>query len=176
MFSKDEVHSGSLGRVRRARALVYLIEQEATRSRDRRVALTSAAVPESGLALLSMVEADPELMRRNLPGEADSAFVESFRNARRHTSSSPLRSLESNTASWKVLIPENLDMRAEVLHQLASRHEMPVNRTTAIAKAFGVGTPEFDAAYLSVTGSAVETAFTAPTGFLARWRGRRAAS
>lgn len=176
MFSKDEVQSGVLGRVRRARALVYLIEQEATRSRDRRVALTSAAIPESGLALLTMVDADPELMRRNLPGEADTAFVESFRNARRHTASGPIRSIEANTSGWKVLLPEHLELRAEVLHQLALRHEMPVNRSASIAKAFGVGTPEFDEAYLSVTGHTVDTAFGAPTGFLARWRARRAAS
>jgi len=175
MFSRDEVQGGAIGRVRRARALVYLIEQEATRSRDRRVALTSAAIPESGLALLTMVEADPELMRRNLPGEADTAFVESFRNARRHTAAGPVRSLESNVPSWSVLIPDALELRAEVLHQLSLRHLMPINRTRSIAAAFGVGTPEFDAAYLALTGEQIDTVFSEPTGFLARLRARRSA-
>jgi hypothetical protein len=173
MFSKDEVRSGALGRVRRARALVYLIEQEAVRSRDRRVALASSAMPETSLALMTMVEADPELMRRDLPGEADAAFVESFRNARRHASNGPVRSIEANSSHWAVLIPENLELRAEVLHQLALRHEMPVNKSTSIARTFGVGTPDFDAAYLAVTGSPVDTAFSAPTGLLARLRSRR---
>ena len=172
MFSRDEVQGGSLGRVRRARALVYLIEQEATRSRDRQVALTSSAMPDSGLSLMSVTEADPELMRRSLPGEADAAFVESFRNARRHADAGRVRSLNHSVAAWKVLVPEQLELRAEVLHQLSLRHALPVNRCTSLASAFGVGTPEFDGAYLAVTGEPVSTAFSAPTGLLASLRSR----
>ncbi|MFZ9629109.1 MAG: hypothetical protein ACO3C1_07125 [Ilumatobacteraceae bacterium] len=172
MFSRDEVQGGSVGRVRRARALVYLIEQEATRSRDRKVALTSSAMPDAGLTLSSVTEADPELMRRSLPGEADAAFIESFRNARRHAHAGRVRSLDANVASWKVLVPEDIELRAEVLHQLSIRHGLPVNRTRSLASAFGVGTAEFDAAYLRVTGSPVASAFSAPTGVLAALRAR----
>lgn len=172
MFSRDEIQSGALGRVRRARALVYLIEQEAARTRDRRVVLTSAVAPEAGIASMIMTEGDPELMRRNLPGEADAAFIESFRNARRHASAARVRSLESTVSSWKVLVPELVELRAEVLHQLSIRLELPSNRSRAIAAAFGVGTAEFDAAYLAVTGAEVASAFTAPVGAIAWLRAR----
>jgi len=172
MFSREEIQSGSLSRVRRARALVYLIEQEARRIRDQRAVLATAA-PEAGVLLSVIHSADPETMRRSLPGESDEAFIESFRNARRQATGPQVRSLASTVDNWKMLLPEELALRAEVLHQIALRHSMPRNRVKHIAEAFGVGNADFDAEYLRVVGEPVAAAFAAPMGWLAWWGSSR---
>ena len=158
LFSREEIQGGGLSRVRRARALLYLIEQEAQRVKDRRAAMVTAA-PEAGVMLNLLWNADSELLRRDLPGEADAAFIESFRNARRATSGGEGRALDSTAPSWKVLLPDAMPLRAEVLHQMSMRHELPRNKAKHIAAAFGDGTPDFDAAYLKATGKSVDTAF-----------------
>lgn len=171
LFTRDEVQSGSVSRVRRARALVYLIEQESSRSRDRQtIIIASAASPDSVTMVDSILAGDLETMRGGLPGEQDEAFVESFRNARRVTSPAQFKALAAHVNNWKVLVPDNLHLRAELLHQLSLRHSLALNKSKGIIAAFGVGTPDFDAAYLSVTGADVSTAFTEPTGFLSRFK------
>ena len=72
--------------------------------------------------------------------------IESFRNARRATSGGEGRALDSTAPSWKVLLPDAMPLRAEVLHQMSMRHELPRNKAKHIAAAFGVGNAEFDAA------------------------------
>jgi hypothetical protein len=116
---------------------------------------------------------DPELMRRSLPGETDEAFIESFRNARRDRSGNHVKALISTTSSWKMLLPDDPAMRAEVLHQMSLRHEMPRNKSKKLAAAFGVGTASFDQAYRSTVGSEVDTAFAPDRGILAALRRRR---
>ena len=168
IFSREEIQSGSLSRVRRARALVYLIEQEARRIRDQRAVLATSA-PEAGV-LLSVIHAgDPETMRRFLPGESDEAFIESFRNARRQATGPQVRALASTVDNWKMLLPDDAALRAEVLHQLSLRHSMPRNRVQHIADAFGVGTAGFDSEYQRVVGEPVASAFSAPMGWFAWW-------
>lgn len=171
LFTRDEVQSGGVSRIRRARALVFLIEQESSRSRDRQtIIIASAASPDSVTMVDSILTGDLETMRGGLPGEQDAAFIESFRNARRVTSPAAFKALASHVGNWKVLIPDNLPLRAELLHQLSLRHSLAINKSKAIAAAFGVGTPEFDQEYLDVTGSDVSTAFTEPTGLFARFK------
>ena len=83
-FSREEILGGGLSRIRRARAIVFLLEQEARRIGDRNAALASVS-PEAAGLFSAILDGDPELMRRSLPGEADAAFIESFRNARRRS-------------------------------------------------------------------------------------------
>jgi hypothetical protein len=177
LFSRDEVAAGGLWRVRRARALLYLIEQEASRQvqkRSNNMAMSMAPVESAGL-VAAMLESDRETMRQSLPGEADAAYIESFRNARRTAVPAQSRGLADTAASWKVLLPDNLALRAEVLHQMTLRHALPANRAKPIMKAFGVGTPEFDEAYLAQVAAEVSTAFAPDAGWWAALRRRRAA-
>jgi hypothetical protein len=172
LFSRDEILQGGLSRVRRARAVVYLIEQEARRLRDQRAALATAA-PEAGMLLSSISVADPETMRRSLPGEADDAFIESFRNARRGATGVEVRALAATVDGWKVLLPDDMKLRVEVLHQMALRHTLPRNRVAHLADAFGVGTAQFDAEYQRLVGEPVATAFAPPVGWFAWWSAGR---
>lgn len=160
-----------LGRVRKARACLYLIEQEALRQVDRRgrIEALSTLPPESAAIVAALVD-DDESMRRDLPGEADDAFLESFRNARRAAPPANFAALAATVGKWRVLIPERTLLRAEVLHQMALRHRMPINRSKEIARAFGVGSSEFDHAYRTVSGNDVDTAFVAASGPFAALR------
>jgi hypothetical protein len=178
LFTREEVISGGLSRVRRARALLYLIEQEASRVTEKRSNTMAMAMGsmEAGMMVTAIVTGDPETMRRELPGESDAAFIESFRNARRTASPARAQTLAKTTPSWKVLVPDNLALSAEVLHQMSLRHVMPANRSKSIMKTFGVGTTAFDEAYRSQTGSEVGTAFGQDAGWLASWRRRRSAN
>jgi hypothetical protein len=176
LFSREEVMAGGTWRTRRARALLYLIEQEASRlvqKRSNNMAISMAPMESAGM-VAAMLDNDPETMRRRLPGESDAAYIESFRNARRNASPAQARGLAETASSWKVLLPDNLGLSAEVLHQMSLRHALPANRAKPIMKVFGVGTPEFDQAYLSQVGSEVGTAFAPDAGWLAGLRRRRA--
>lgn len=169
LFSRDEILGGGLSKIRRARAIVYLIEQEARRLGDRNAAF-AAAIPEAAGLLDAIYAADPEMMRRSLPGEADEAFIESFRNSRREAAPAASRLLDSTVESWKVLLPDDVALRAEVLHQMSLRHGLPVNRSRRIAAAFGVGQTEFDEAYLKAAGEPSSSAFGPKLGFFASLR------
>ncbi|MEY4372115.1 MAG: hypothetical protein RL219_884 [Actinomycetota bacterium] len=175
LFSREEIQGGGLSRVRRARALLYLIEQEARRVKDRRAAMVTAA-PEAGLMLNMLWSTDAELMRRDLPGEADAAFIESFRNARRGTGGGETKALDSTASAWKVLLPAEMPLRAEVLRQMSLRHEMPRNKSKHIAEAFGVGDPAFEAAYQKATGQPASSAFAPEQGLFASLRGGKRSS
>ena len=172
LFSREEIQGGGLSRVRRARALLYLIEQEAQRVKDRRAAMVTAA-PEAGVMLNLLWSADAELLRRDLPGEADAAFIESFRNARRSSTGGETRALDTTAPSWKVLLPDEMPLRAQVLYQMSLRHDLPRNKAKHIAAAFGVGTPAFDEAYQKATGKSVDTAFSEEQGLFASLRGKK---
>lgn len=175
MFSRDEILGGALSRVRRARACLYLIEQEASRQRERRwrVMTVATAAPEFGPIGLEFILGDDETMRGPLPGEADTAYVESFRNARRTASPVDARTLNRTVDSWQVLVPSDVPLRAEVLHQMSIRHELPANHCRQILTAFGVGSTEFDAAFESVADRPVAS-ITGPSSSRFGWLRRRA--
>lgn len=172
LFNRDEVLHGSVSRVRRARALVYLIEAEAARTADKNAVLTLATPMDGGITLAMLSSSDEELMRRQLPGEADEAFVESFRNARRPSSDPAVRTLERTTHAWKVLVPTDVPLRCEVLHQLSLRHELPRNKTRSIAKAFGTDADGFADTYRQTVGESVDTVFGPDAGVLAKLKSR----
>ncbi len=168
-FSREEILGGGLSRVRRARAIVFLLEQEAQRIGDRNAAL-AAVSPEAPGIFFAICNGDPELMRRSLPGEADAAFIESFRNSRRRSKPAASKLLENTVDSWKVLLPEDMALRAGVLHQMSLRHGLPRNRSRRIAAEFGVGQQAFDDAYLRAVGDPASTAFGPDLGWFASLR------
>jgi hypothetical protein len=174
LFSRQEVLGGGLSRVRRARALLYLIEQEAARISDKRATITATAtLPiEAGLSFNALAFGDAETMREALPGEQDEAFIQSFRNARRGAPSAHSKVLAATTSAWKVLVPEDVELRAEVLHQMTLRHALPRNKSESIRKAFGVGTPEFDQAYSATVGESVDSVWGEDAGVMASLRRR----
>ena len=152
---------GGLGRFRRARALVFLIEQEAARQRDRTslIRSTALAAPDAVMGPVDLFTGSEETMRGRLPGEADDAFIASFRSARRISAPAAIKDLERSVSAWKPLIPEAPVLRAEVLHQLSLRYVLQQNKTKAIAAAFGVGSSGFELAYQLVAGSGSSAAF-----------------
>jgi hypothetical protein len=166
MFSRDEVLGGGLSRTRRARACLYLIEQEASRQADRRRRLVAAATaaPEGAPMAVELLVNDDETMRRELPGEADEAYVESFRNARRAAKGAGLRTLARTIEYWRVLVPSDAQLRAEVLRQMAVRHTMTSSRARKVAAVFGVGDPDFDATFETIAGHPVQSLFPTVTG------------
>lgn len=170
LFSREEVLSGGVSRTRRARALLYLIEQEADRVATKRANIVAASMDASfGFMILG----DEQTMRGDLPGEKDDAFIESFRNARRYSRRATVRVLNSNCRAWEVLLPDDVTLRVEVLRQMANRHEMPANRSKSIASTFGVGSPQFDEAYQTAFGEDVSSIFAPDTGLQAWWQRRR---
>lgn len=176
LFSREEVLSGaaSAGDVRRARAVVYLIEQEATRAADRRRAISATAMTIDRGAFLSIDQIlDPEALRGPLPGEADEAYIESFRAARRESTDAGLKLIERHTEDWLPLVPPRLDLRARTFDLLSRRYDLDRRRCSRLCAAFGVDDPAFAAAYERVARRPLDEAFVASKGgFLGRLRRR----
>jgi hypothetical protein len=156
---------GAIGRVRRARALVFLIEEEAKRNRDKHKAISLAVSPERQYYIDAIYQADKLLFDGNLPGEKDDAYVASYRNAKRSTSRVTIKNIEAAARAWSVLVPEELSLRAEVLHQLSKKYELFESKTKSISRIFGAGTREFDEAFLQTLGFPVTEIFKTKKGF-----------
>lgn len=170
LFTRDEILGGGLGRGRRARALLVLIEQEASRSADRARYASALASPEALAMADVIIKADPEVMRGPLPGESGAAYVESFRSLRRHAQAPDIREIERATDTWQVLLPEDIRLRAAVFHELAQRHELVRARTRKLCAAFGVDDPAFAAAYAKAAGRSLDETFVPDHGAGARMR------
>jgi hypothetical protein len=179
LFSRDEILAGGSGAgrdTRRARAIVYLIEQEAQRAGDRQAGITAAGAAASAMAgspLRLDDLLDAEAQRGDLPGEADEAYLESFRAARRHASSPELRRLEREADHWAPLVPERTDLRARVLDLLAQRYELTTRNARRILATFGAADPAFADTFARTCGRSLDEAVpTPPGGLLSRFRRR----
>lgn len=177
LFSRDEILGGGSGAgrdARRARAIVYLIEQETQRSADRQAGINAAGAAASAMAgspLRLEDILDTEAQRGELPGEADEAFIESFRAARRHASSPERKQLERLTHSWTPLVPERADLRARVLDLLSQRYELTTRNARRILVAFGADDPAFSDTFARVSGRPLDEAIPTPSGgLLSRFR------
>jgi hypothetical protein len=176
LFSRDEVLAGGSGAARdrrRARSILYLIEQEAQRSGDRRQGLATAATAASAMAgspvnLEDLL--DEEARRGALPGEADEAWLESFRAARRGADHPDLRRLNQQADAWAALVPERLDLRARVLDQLLARYELTTRSGKRVLTAFGADDPAFVETFARVAGRSLDEAVPPGGGFLSRFR------
>jgi hypothetical protein len=178
LFSRDEILAGGSGKARdtrRARAIVFLIEQEAQRAGDRRQGMAAAGAAASAMAgtpinLDDLL--DDEARRGSLPGEADDAFLESFRAARRGAASPELKRLNSQAGAWAPLVPERADLRARVLDTLCGRYEFTTRNANKILATFGAGDPEFAATFARVAGRPLSEAVPDGGGLLSRLRRR----
>lgn len=165
LFSRDEILAGgaSSGDVRRARSLVYLIEQESQRASDLQRAVTASAMLANQSAYMSLESIlDPEALRGSLPGESDEAFVESFRAARRSANSPQLKFIERHTREWIVLVPPRVDLRARTFDLLCQRYEINRKKCSRICAAFGVDDPAFAETFARVAQRPLNEA--CPTG------------
>ncbi len=179
LFSRDEVLAGASGKAadtRRSQAIVYLIEQEARRSADRRSGLAAAGAAASAMAgsPIDLDELlDPEARRGELPGEADEAYIESFRAARRGASSPELKLLEKQTAAWQMLVPERVDLRVRVLDLLSKRYELTTRNARRVLTTFGADQPGFDDRFAQITGRPLTDAVPEGQGVLGGLFGRK---
>jgi len=179
LFSRDEILGGRAGAgadQRRARAIVYLIEQEAQRSGDRSsslAAMGTAAASMGGATVDLESMLDAEARRGALPGEADEAFVASFRAARRGAGSPALRRLNDQAPAWVALVPQRADLRARVLDLLSQRYELTERNARGILANLGANDPAFAATFARVAGRPLNEA-VAPggKGLLGRLRRR----
>ena len=173
MFSGGEILSGGLSGQRRARALLYLILEEASRGAAHRTGYVSA-VADDGLGLAWTH--DDDMLRDPLPGESDESYIALFRGALRSGPPATIPQLETSTQWWRPLIPSDLSLRVRVFALLADRFPLERGRTRKIGAVFGVDTPEFAQAFHATTGSPIDDAFVADTRYGARVRsmfGRR---
>lgn len=158
LFSRDEILGGTSSGAadnRRARAIVYLIEQEAQRSGDRASGLAAAGTAAAAMGGAPVdLEAllDAEARRGSLPGEADEAFVESFRAARRQAAGPGLRRLNDQAPAWRALVPRRPDLRARVLDLLAGRYDLTTTNAAGILNNLGVNDPGFADTFARVSG------------------------
>lgn len=179
LFSRDEVlsgASGAAGDVRRARAIVFLIEQEAQRSADRRQGLAAAGAAASAMAGMPIDLddlLDDEARRGALPGEADEAFIQSFRAARRGAASPELRRLAQQSDAWTSLVPDRPALRARVLDLLCQRYELTARNAKRILVAFRVDEDGFTEAFARTCGRTLDEAVPqVQGGLLGRFRRR----
>ena len=172
LFSRDEILGGTSGsgrEMRRARAIVYLIEQEAQRSGDRRQGMAAAGAAASAMAgsPISLDDLlDDETRRGELPGEADEAFIESFRAARRHSASPELKRLDQQAGAWATLVPERADLRARILDLLAQRYELNPRKAKHVLASLGADDPGFAETFQRVCGRPLDEAVPPATGGL----------
>jgi len=179
LFSRDEILSGGSGAgrdTRRARAIVYLIEQEAQRSADRQAGIAAAGAAASAMAgspLRLDDLLDPEAKRGDLPGEADEAYIESFRAARRHATSPELKRLDRQAEYWAPLVPERADLRARVLDLLTQRYELTTRNARRTLATLGATDPGFADVFARTCGRPLDEAVPTPSGgLLSRFRRR----
>jgi len=179
LFSRDEIlggRSAANADNRRARSVVYLIEQEAQRSGDMATGMAaagSAAAAMGGATIDLESLLDAEARRGELPGEADEAFVESFRAARRGTSGPNLRRLNKQAKAWRMLVPQRADLRARVLDMLSQRYELTTRNASAILANLGADDPGFAETFARVAGRPLDEAVRpASGGLLGRLRRR----
>jgi hypothetical protein len=173
-FTRDDIVQGMP--MRRAKSLVFLIEQEAQRQRDRQRGVNSvalAAASTAGAANIDLAEVlDAEARRGALPGEGDDAYIDSFRSARREADDPVFRALDDHAEAWAPLVPDEMGLRVVLFGLFCDRYEVVRKKAKRFCQAFGVDDPEFVAEYERRWGEPIEDAFARPAGLFGR-RGRK---
>lgn len=158
--------------MKRARSVAYLIEQEARRQQDRMQGINAtslAAASTAGIANVDLEDVlDAEARRGDLPGDADEAYVEAFRSARRDADDPVAHWLELSADQWRSLVPDSLELRVLVFAVLAERLPIVRKKARDICRNFGVDDPGFAEAYERHVGKPLDSAFAVKRGLFRR--------
>jgi hypothetical protein len=171
-LSRDAIAGGMP--MKRAKSLVYLIEQEARRQQDRMKGIDTAALSAAATGGMSNVDlqdlVDDEARRGALSADGDEAYVEAYRSARREADVPDFRWLEAAADHWASLVPDDLKMRVLVFALLTERYDIVRKRAKGFCRNLGVDDPGFAEAYEAERGQPLESAFASGGGLFGRFR------
>ncbi|HEU4980767.1 MAG TPA: hypothetical protein VFT14_06080 [Solirubrobacterales bacterium] len=149
-LSRDEVLGGLPAR--RARTLLFLIEQHS--------ALHASEREVGTMALLGERSAEARKL----------AWIEAFALGRNAPRTASIREIEAAAGRWAPLVTESAEVRAATLRLLAERHRLQYKRVPGIREAFGVDDERVAEAFERQTGEPLESIWAARIGTLDRLR------
>jgi hypothetical protein len=147
---------------KRAQAVVFLIEQEAARTRDVRDATTLTAMPGDVPIDLSSLLDDTARDLETPTGDALHDLSE-FRLAKRPTDEVNAKVLERTAAVWAPLVPDNPLLRAQILLVLLKRYAIVAVASSHLRSALGADDPEVKAAFETLGQGSLESHYADPS-------------
>ena len=150
-LTRDEVLGGLPAR--RARMLLFLIEQHS--------ALHASEREVGTMALLGERSAEARQL----------AWIEAFALGRDAPRAASIREIESAAGRWAPLVPESAEVRAATLRLLGERHRLQYKRVPGIRDALGADHERVAEAFERQTGEPLESVWAARIGALdgLRW-------
>lgn len=148
---------------RRAQALVFLIEEEAARTRDVRDATVLTGMPGDVPVDLSSL-LDETAMNLPAPVGDDLANLGGYALARRPNSEIDGRTLERTASVWAPLVPDNAHLQAQTLLLLLQRHAVVASSSPRFREALGADTPAVREAFESLGQGPLSTHYAEPRG------------
>jgi hypothetical protein len=149
-LSRDEVLGGLPAR--RARTLLFLIEQHS--------ALHASARQVGTMALLGERSAEARELE----------WIEAFALGREAPRAPSIREIEAASERWAPLVAESPEVRAAVIRLLSERHRLQYNRVPGIRAALGADDERVREAFARQTGKSLESAWATRIGLLDRVR------
>jgi hypothetical protein len=149
-LSREEVLGGLPAR--RARTLLFLIEQQS--------ALHACEREVGTMALLGERSAEARELE----------WIEAFALGRDAPRTTSIREIEAAAGRWAPLVAESAEVRAATLHLLAERHRLHYKRVPGIRDALGADDPRVAEAFQRQTEKPLETIWAARIGGLDRLR------
>ena len=149
---------------RRAQALVFLIEQEAARTRDVRDATVLTAMPgDIPIDLGSLL--DSTALDLPLPTGDSLHDLAGYGLARRPSDEVDGKALERTAPVWRPLVPESPQMRAQALLMLLRRHRVVKSASPHLREALGADTPAVVQAFEALGEGTLDSHYAEPSGF-----------
>lgn len=139
LFSREEALGGLTAR--RARTLLFLIESR-----------TGHLVARSQQVLNLFLTAEGERQR-------DLAFLEAFALGREPPLRPTIQDLERHAPEWRLLVPDNADLRASVAHLLADKYVFTSTSVPSLRAALGLDDPAVQRAFARRYGRSLETIY-----------------
>src|SRR4051812_37827920 len=134
-LSREEVMGGLPAR--RARTLLFLIEQQAARHAAEREVGTMALIGEGAAEAREL------------------GWIEAFALGRERRQTTSAREIEASAQLWASLVPESPAVRATVLRLLTERYELDPERVPGIRGALGSDDDRVAAAFQRLTGDPI---------------------
>jgi hypothetical protein len=152
--------------------VVFLIEQEAARTRDVRDATTLTAMPGDVPIDLSSLLDDTA---RDLPTPTGDALhdLSEFGLAKRPTDEINAKVLDRTAAIWAPLVPENPLLRAQVLLILLKRYSVVAVASPHLRAALSADDPKVQAAFETLGQGTLDSHYADPSAiqkFFAKFR------